>query len=41
MKSGGGTAVGTPASGDFRMAHKLEEKDQSCKTRDLSFGLVQ
>lgn len=33
--------MGTPASGDFLVAHKIKEKDQSFKTRFLSFGLVQ
>ena len=32
MKSGGGTAVGTPASGGFHVAHKVKEKDWSFKT---------
>lgn len=41
MKSGGGTAVGAPASGDFHVAHKVKEEDQPFRTRDLSFRLVQ
>lgn len=38
VKSGGGSALGCPASGDCHVAHKM--KDQSSKTRDLSFGLI-